>query len=515
MIPVVTVNQMRSLDDAAIGRNLTTGYSYMLKAGTGLFEAVRELVPDASVGEIAVVCGKGNNGGDGYVAARLLLEAGYRVMCFSLYPADELKGEARLAYTEYSNVKGSFLVLDDAGDLDNLSRYRLIVDAILGTGAQGDPHGLCAAVIEAINESQLPVVAADTPSGLDSDSGLPGKPCIRATATVTMGFPKIGHFFYPGRSLAGRMAVQELGYPDELTSDAKVAVFYPEQRDLATCLPKRKPAGSKFDHGLAMLVAGSRGLTGSAALASRAALRTGCGMTHLFAPQSAIPVLAVKLTETVLHPLAETANGAASHAALEGILEKAASMQAICIGPGMSHEEETSALVRELVSRVKIPAILDADGLNAFKGRSGELSGHGGDLIITPHAGEWQRLFGDLPPLPVKMVEVLRDKAVRFRMTILLKGNPSLAASPDGNVYLLPFGNSALAKAGSGDVLSGIIVSLLAQGAKPIHAAILGAYLLGETGTALSRKLGEWSVIPGDVIEKLHLTIKKLAGEKG
>ena len=179
MIPVVTVAQMRSLDEEAIGKDLTTGYSYMLKAGTGLFEAARELLPDPGSGEIAVVCGKGNNGGDGYVAARLLLESGYRVMCLSLCSAEELKGEARLAFREYIDRKGNFLLLDDAGDLAGFPQYRVIIDAMLGSGGHGDPHGFCAAVIAAINESKIPVVAADTPSGLDNDTGIPAIPASR------------------------------------------------------------------------------------------------------------------------------------------------------------------------------------------------------------------------------------------------------------------------------------------------------------------------------------------------
>jgi len=509
VIPIVTVAQMRALDEEAISHDLTKGYSYMLKAGTGLFDAVRTMLPDRD-GEIAVVCGKGNNGGDGYVAARLLLEAGRRVMCFSLCAAEELQGEARIAFNEYIESKGNFLILDDTGELASLSRYRLIIDAMLGTGARNDPHGLCAMAIEAINESKVPVIAVDTPSGLNNDTGMPGSPCIRATVTVTMGFPKIGLFFYPGRSYAGRLAIQELGYPDELVESWKPSLFFPAVENLSGILPPRKPAGSKFDHGLALLLAGSRGMAGSATLVANAAMRTGCGMTHLAAPESIIPALACKLTETVLHPIPETAAGTASLSAMKFLREKASGMQALCVGPGLSHNEETGELVRELVANVTLPAVLDADGLNAYKGRSGELGRHGGDLIITPHRGEWQRLFGDLPEAPLQRIDLLKEKAAALRLVVLLKGAPSIVADPLGSAWILPFGNSCLAKAGSGDVLSGIIVSLLAQGAEAAHAAILGAWLLGETGELASRRLGEYSVTASDVVGSLHCAIGKL-----
>ena len=228
--------------------------------------------------------------------------------------------------------------------------------------------------------------------------------------TVTMGLPKIGLYFHPGRGFAGRLVIQDLGYPDDLIETKKIALFYPTDDDLSGFLPARKPAGNKFDHGLALILAGSRGLTGSAAMAAAAAMRTGCGMTHLFVPESILPILAAKLTATVLHPIPETAEGTAALSARSIIREKSLSMQGFCIGPGMSHAEETGALIRTLVSDVNIPVILDADGINAYKDRSDELASHAGDLIITPHSGEWRRLFGDLPATPVKIVEQIWRK---------------------------------------------------------------------------------------------------------
>jgi NAD(P)H-hydrate epimerase len=512
MIPVLSVAQMRKIDEMAIGRNTAVGFSYMMEAGVGLFEAARQLVPTPRSGDIAIVCGKGNNGGDGFTVGRLLLEAGYKVMCFGLCQPDALAGEARLAYDSYVGREGNFLVLDDVDDLGSLRKCSLIIDAVLGTGIKGDPHGLSAEVIEAINVAGVPVLSVDTPSGLDNDLGMPGTPCVRAAVTVTMGFPKIGAYFYPGRSLVGSLRVKQLGYPEEIVEKNRSSTFLPGLDDLRKMLPKRKPAGSKFDHGVALMLAGSAGMTGSATLASVSALRTGCGMVHLASPGSVLPALSAKLTEVVLHRLSETKAGTAALSASEFLLAKAATCQALCMGPGLSHNDDTAALVRRMVAKSPAPMVLDADGINAFKGRSNDLKVHAAPLLLTPHAGEWARLFSAMPVSPVEIVEELRRKATEFSMTILYKGNPTIIASPNGNVYLSPYGNSGMATAGSGDVLSGIITSLVAQGCTVTDAAILGAYIHARAGDEAARELGEYSMIAGDITNTIYKAIRGITG---
>jgi|WetSurMetagenome_2_1015567.scaffolds.fasta_scaffold02058_8 ADP-dependent NAD(P)H-hydrate dehydratase / NAD(P)H-hydrate epimerase len=514
MIPVLTTEQIRRIDAAAIGGDVKAGYSLMLDAGAGLFDAARELAGDPGHGDVAVVCGKGNNGGDGFAVARLLLEAGYKVMCYCLCQPEGLLGEARVAYDAYLEREGNFLVLDDPDDLENLSGCSLIVDAILGTGIKGNPHGLSAEVIEAINAAGVPVLSADTPSGLDNDLGMPGSPCVKATVTVTMGFPKLGQFFYPGKAFVGTLRVKPLSYPEEIVRKNSGNLFLPESADLKNMFPARRPAGSKFDHGIVLMLAGSAGMTGSAALASMSALRTGCGMVHLASPASAIPVLAAKLNEVVLHPLQETKSGSAALSSLEGLLSKAAGCKAMCIGPGLSHHEETSTLVRRLVEKSPVPVVLDADGINAFTGRAGELSSRAAPLVITPHAGEWARLFSPMPKAPEAMVEELRKKASEHSMTVLYKGNPTIIAAPDGAAFLSPYGNSGMATAGSGDVLAGIISSLAAQGRTAADAAILGACLHGRAGGAAAEELGEYSMIASDIESNIYKAIKEVAGLK-
>lgn len=509
MKPILSVAQMREVDNKSIGGDAAVGFRYMQRAGRGLFRAARGLAADPLSDRIAVVCGKGNNGGDGYVVAGLLLDAGYNVTCFSPVPADGLRGECLIAYREFKARRGKVMFLNDIAAFQ-AKDFGLIIDALLGSGIQGDPHGLFAAIIDAVNNSGVPVLAADTPSGLNNDTGLPGNPCINAAVTVAMGFAKPGHYFHPGRAICGRLIVEELEYPEEIVASVKPNLFLPTLESLRNLLPRRKAAGSKFDHGQVLIVGGSPGMAGSITLAAEAAMRCGCGMVHCAFPEPLAHTLAVKLTEPVLHALPATATGTLDRSGVGAILEMAASRQALCIGPGLSHEPPASHLVKEVIARCKIPAVLDADGINAFKGAPGDLEHHAGPLVITPHAGEWERLFGPLGSTPLERIGQLREAAQRLRATILLKGNPTVVAAPEGKAFILPYGNSALAKCGSGDVLSGVIASLAAQGTPLTEAAILGGYIHGTAGVLASQSLSEYSVAARDVIDKLSAAIRTL-----
>jgi len=510
MIPLVTAAGMKTIDEQSIAGNTTTGYSFMQKAGRGVADAVMSIVPDPDAGEIAVICGKGNNGGDGFVVARILLDAGYRIMCFGVVSPDKLFGEARMAFEHYMACMGNFLVLDDVADVGSLSRYILIVDALLGIGLKGNLRGITAQVITMLNQSSIPVLAIDTPSGLDCDRGMPAQPCVKACYTVTMGFQKIGHCFYPGKSYVGTCSTIPLDYPDTIVRHNLSGITIPEHKDYAAMLPLRKPWGSKFDHGVVAMMCGSCGMIGSAILASRAAMRTGCGMVHLAAPQNLLQILTGQLTEVVLHGIAETEQGTPSIESEQVFLELTQKAQAVCIGSGISHHETTSRLVRTLVRSIAVPLVLDADGINAYKGHPEDLKKRKAELLITPHAGEWARLFAPLPAQPAEACAVLGKTARDYGMTIVYKGSPTIVADAEGKVYILPVGNSGMATAGSGDVLTGIIVSLIAQGCSTENAALLGVYLHGAAGDAAAKQLTEYSVIAGDLVDAICKGIQTL-----
>jgi len=506
---VLSAAAMKRVDQAAINGNLDTGYAYMRAAGSRVFETALAMLDKKK--NAAVICGKGNNGGDGYVAAKLLKEAGINVDCFSLCETNDLSGEALLAFKDYIELKNGIVrIITSNEKIPDFTNYDLIIDAMLGIGANGEPRGLYADVIKAVNNCKASVLAVDTPSGLDCDSGKCSSVCIRADCTVAAGFYKLGQFFYPGRANAGELHIADLGYPAEITEEQSLGIFLPDIDFFRSVLPVRKQAGSKIDHGLALLVCGSRGMSGAASLASMAALRSGCGMVHLAVPESLVNTLAVKVTEPVLHPLAETASGACSASALNEVLSLCERMDALCVGSGLSRDPQTASLVRELIGKTDKPAVLDADGLNAFAGALPEFAKHKGELVITPHMGEWKRLFGELPEDPLERINKLKDCAALYNVNILLKGSPSLAVSAKGTAVILPFGNSSLAKAGTGDVLGGIIVSLIAQGCSCFEAAVLGAYLHGEAGRLAGLDLTEYSVLAGDLLRYIPEVIKSV-----
>jgi len=504
MIPVVTTDQMRTIDQKSIQCNTDIGYSLMKKAAMGVFNVISRMNLNAQDEEIAIICGKGNNGGDGYALGKILIDKGYKVMCYGLCEGETLHGEAHLAFEEYTAQGGNYFYIDDSADLkEGLERFSIIVDALLGTGAKGEPRGLYAEVISVICSSGKPVIAIDTPSGLDNNTGLISPFTVKADYTVTMGFPKTGQFFFPGRHYTGRLIIHSLDYPEEIVEQTRPCAWLPGIDDLRRLLPRRKAAGAKHDHGLTFLLCGSKGMCGSVSLAANAALRAGCGMVHCAVPESIFDTVSIKLTEPVLYPLIETEDGTSSELNSEWIIEKSRTMNSLCIGPGLSHNKSTAALVRKLITSVSIPVILDADGINAFKDNTNELKKHSSDLIITPHKKEYERLFGPVPQDPTALITELIELSSAYSMTIIYKGNPTIVSTTSSKAYIIPAGNSAMATAGSGDVLTGIVTSLVAQGCSNTDAAILGVGIHGLSGELASDELSEYSVIASDLISYL------------
>jgi NAD(P)H-hydrate epimerase len=512
LIPILTTGQMRAIDADAIGGDPSVGYSYMSKAGAAVVEELNAAMSHLSRQPVAILCGKGNNGGDGYVVGRLLQAQGWAVECFGVCGGDSLSGEAAIAFREFVSAKGTFTLLHSAPDPAAFGKFGLIVDALLGTGTKGDPRGLIAELIDFINAVGKPVVAIDTPSGLDNDAGLPGSPTVKAALTVTLGFPKIGQLFYPGREYTGELRIRSLGYPAEVVDRHRSAIGLPSRAVLRALLPRRKPAGSKFDHGLALLVCGSKGMAGSATLASQACLRSGCGMVHLASPEAAASVLQVKSLEPVIHSLPQTAEGSLAAAATDSIMELSRRMQAALIGPGLSHQAETVGVVRHLVASLSVPMVLDADGLNAFKGEGGLLKNRQAEIVITPHAGEWERLFGPVAGSPVDRLAAISAIAAEHNLCVVYKGSPTIVVGSTGQAAVVPLGNSGMATAGSGDVLAGLIAGLIAQGcSSSFEAALLGVCIHGLSGEAASRQLGEHGMIAGDLLTRIPEVIRDLA----
>jgi hydroxyethylthiazole kinase-like uncharacterized protein yjeF len=512
---VSTAGEMKSIDRRAIQGMGIPGLDLMERAGRAVARVTQEILGNVTGRTVRVLCGRGNNGGDGFVAARLLKERGADARVVLLAESDKLTGDAAVNHRRALDVGVPIQTVLDAAELravsDGISSAEVVIDGILGTGISGEVRGLFRDAIEAINRNATSVVAVDAPSGLDGDTGRILGICVQATATVTFGLPKRGHFLMPGRACVGRLAVADIGIPDVAVEEEGIQVETFNRELAPSLLPERADDAHKWTCGHTVLVAGSTGMTGAAALASEAALRVGTGLTTLCCPMSLNPILEVKLTETMTKPMPETDEGSFSGYAERAILDMVKSASAVVLGPGISQVPETSSLVRSLVPKIEKPMVIDADGLNAYAGGKEFKHAPGVLPILTPHLGELSRIVAaEKEDVAGNRVEAVRRYAKELDVVLLLKGFPTLVANPKGEVSINLSGSNALATAGSGDVLTGAIGGLLAQGLDSYDAARLGACLHGVAGDLASDELGFRSVIAGDVLDFLPQAIMDL-----
>ncbi len=483
--------RMRAADRWAIGELGIPGLELMERAGQGLADLAAEVVPD---GTIAVVCGKGNNGGDGYVAARMLRGVGREVRILAVAGVDELRGDARVN-------------AERAGGIEAFAAERLYgcagaIDALLGTGFSGAPHGAVAEAIAALNAAIMPVVAADVPSGVDAASGAVEGEAVRARATATFAGAKPGLWINPGKAHAGAVRVVDIGIPADVPVDEPDVGLIDDDALLAL-LPSREAGWTKFTSGHVLVAGGSRGLTGAPTLAAEAAQRAGAGYVTACVPASAQPILAGRLLEAMTRALPED-DGAHTPAGAGEVLELAARGGALVVGPGLGRSEGAFAFARELVARAEVAVVLDADGLNAHAGDLEALVGRPGPTVLTPHEGELARLLDvDAADVQARRLEHAREAARRSQAIVVLKGDDTLVADPRGPVAVSPGATSALATAGTGDVLSGVLAAVLARGLEPFAAASAGVRLHARAGVRAAGEKGVDGVIARDVIEAL------------
>lgn len=513
---LVNAEQMRGIDNHAINSCHIPSLELMENAGRGIFSYIKDnLLLQFENPRIAVVCGRGNNGGDGFVVGRYLIESGYAVDFFLVGKDDKLSDDCRVNYDRIRAAGKQTTFIVKQSDLPDLSSYDLIIDAIFGTGFAGAPEGMAATVIDRINESQRIVVAVDAPSGVDVSTGEVKSSAVRADYTLTLALPKPGLFISPGRELAGTVAVIPIGIPDEAVASFGVTTNLITGEFVAGVLPTGKPDGHKGDFGKVFILAGSPGLTGAAAMSGLSAARTGAGLVTVGLPASLNSILAVKMTEVMTAPLPEVKKKSVLSLRARGeIRRRLRDCDAVAIGPGLGRHHETSELVRRLVTDLDIPAVIDADGLFSLSGGDSPLLGAHTPLILTPHPGEFARLTGIMPnENPVKNFELVAEWAQKFGSIVVLKGSPALVVSPDGQAFLNPTGNWGMATGGSGDVLTGIIVTLLGQKMPPLEAAVCGVYIHGLAGDLAIENIHPRSLLAGDLIE--HLSYAFTALEEG
>ena len=514
---LVTSQTMRAVDAECMENLGIPGLKLMENAGAGVVRFIeRELGPQRGR-TVTVVCGKGNNGGDGFVIARELERLGASVRVYLAGHVDGVSGDAGTNLGRFGVEKVT--ELSDGRSIaelvDAMTGSDLVVDAVFGTGFSGVPRGLSGTVIGQMNVCGKPVLAVDVPSGLNATTGVAEGECVRAVWTCTMALPKRGFYLHPGREYVGRLHVVDIGVPAAAIESVGVRDNVLTPPEAAELLPGRPADGHKGTFGKVVVVAGSVGYTGAAALTAEAALRTGAGLVYLGIPESLNDILEAKLTEVITVPLPETAARSLSREALPRILELLVGADALALGPGVSREPETAALVKELVADVSLPCVVDADGLNALSVEDvGSRSG-GAPLVLTPHPGEMARFAGmSVDDVQADRDGVARRVAEQARAAVLLKGAPSVVADPGGELYVNPTGNSGLASGGSGDVLTGIIAALLGQRVGATSAAALGAFVHGFAGDIAAEALGEAGMIAGDVLDHVPLALMEIGEER-
>ena len=515
---LVTSETMRAIDTECIENVGIPGLKLMENAGVGTVQFIeRELGPQKGR-TVTVVCGKGNNGGDGFVIARELRRLGAVVSVYLAGHRDDVGGDAHTNLERLGS--GNVVELADGRSINEFveatTKSDLIVDAVFGTGFSGVPRGLSGTVIGQMNASGRPIIAIDVPSGLNATTGVAEGECVDATWTCTMGLSKRGFYVGHGRDRVGLLHVVDIGVPASVIETVGVRDNVLSIREAAALLPRRALDGHKRSFGRVAVVAGSVGYTGASALTAMSALRSGAGLVNLGIPASLNDIMEVKLTEVITKPLAETDGRSLSPEALPGIRELLEGADSLALGPGLSRHRETQVLIESVVAEMRVPCVIDADALNALTPEKvGQRTGNAA-VVLTPHPGEMARLIGrTVADVLADRDGVARDVAARSRATVVLKGAGSLVVDPSGELYLNPTGNSGLATGGTGDVLTGIIAAFLGQGVAATEAAALGAFVHGLAGDLAAEAVGEAGMIAGDVLDNVPYALMELreAGE--
>lgn len=500
---IVSAEEMRAIDRATSERFGVPSLTLMENAGAAVTDYV--LANYAAAARIVVFCGKGNNGGDGFVAARRLHEREKKVQIILLADPSELRGDAAVMYGELPIPAIAVHSIDELRSerVQLLVQGDLYLDAVLGTGFKAPVSGLYADAIANMNASQVPVIAVDIPSGADADAmGAQTGMIARADAIVTFTAPRPAHVF--GSLTSGPTCVAGIGSPEEAVSSS-LQLNVITARDIARLIGPRPAESNKGNYGHVLVVGGSLGKSGAAAMAGMAVLRAGAGLSTVATAKSVLGTVAGFHPELMTEPLPETDAATISTSALERIEELAKGKSVVAIGPGISREPQTAELVRGLVARLRVAMVVDADGLNAFDGRTDELNGRGRTLAITPHPGEMARLAGlSIPDVQKDRLGVARKFAREHELIVVLKGHRTLVVRPDGEAWVNTTGNPGMSTGGTGDILTGMVAGMIAQHTNDAFAGTMAAvHLHGLAGDVMRESMGEHSLVAADLLRGL------------
>jgi NAD(P)H-hydrate epimerase len=506
--PLLDADAARAADRWAIEEQGVASLELMERAGEGVVRALERLAPD---GPVTILCGKGNNGGDGLVVARLLRQMNRQATVVCVADPQEFSGDARANLERLPGEPP--LRLDGSSPAALFAGQAAVVDALLGTGFSGEPHGGVAEAIDALNAAGVRVLSVDVPSGVDASTGVVRGAAVKAALTVTFHAGKPGLWIRPGKAFAGEVQKLDIGIPRGAPAAASVGLIIPAA--VVAGLPRRSASSTKFVSGHVLVAGGSRGLTGAPRMAAEASMRTGAGYVGAYVPASLQDVLAGSgLAELMTSGLPEE-NGSLSPLGVDVVKEASARGGALALGPGLGREEGAVAFARALARESELAMVLDADGLNAHAGRLSELAGRSAPTVLTPHAGELGRLLGrDSAEIERERLRHVREAAAQADAIVVLKGDDTLVARPDGLVAVSPGASPALATAGTGDVLTGVIAALLAQDVDAFTAAVAGVSLHAQAGREAAQRVGAVEgVIATDVIAALPAARRRMVSD--
>jgi ADP-dependent NAD(P)H-hydrate dehydratase / NAD(P)H-hydrate epimerase len=509
-----TSQDMKKIDEAAAREHSIPLSRLMEAAGAAVVRRMEERWKDLPEMTVGVLCGKGHNGGDGLVVARLLKQKKASVVAVLTGETDDLAEETKGQYQKAKAAKVPILQLLEAGNLGSiraaLEECDLLVDALLGTGLSRPVEGPTKDLIQLVRNLGKPVVAVDIPSGMSADTGSPMGEALPAEMTVTFGLPKIGFYSPLGASLSGRVLLEDIGFPESLLNAPFLRHEITELSTVRKALPRYDDFTHKGTRGRVVLVAGATGLTGAAALSAVGAQRIGAGLVTVACAESLNPILASKLTECMTAPVPEVEGGFLSLKATGRILHLTSNVNAVVIGPGIGRHRETGQLLRDLLTKLTVPMVVDADALNLLGGQLDIFKAVKVPVILTPHPGEAAWLLkATINEVELNRVKVAKQIAEGYNVTVVLKGHYTVIANPQGETRINPTGNRGLATAGTGDVLSGMIGGLLAQRLTPFDAATVGVYLHGLAGERASRRLGPDGLLAGDLLPLLPRLLRQ------
>ncbi len=513
---LMTAEEMQGCDREAVESGKVTGEALMDKASLGVAKVAGKLLGEVRGRRIAIICGKGNNGGDGFGAAFYLGQMGAEISVLLVGSEAEVSGDAKIFLDKakkLSSEHAKIQIEEFAGVSDTLSLndFDLIIDAVFGTGLADEPKDPAQKAIQMMADSFTPVLAVDMPSGLNSNSGTVYTSSPRAVATATMGNLKRGLVMNDGKENAGDIYVVDIGMPGGLTALNGVETFVTGAGDVKNLLPQRKAETYKHAVGKVFALVGSVGLTGAGIMVGRAAMRAGAGSVVLGVPSELNPIYASQLTEVMTVPLPQTGDGSLSLAVLLQIQKNLEWANVLVVGPGLSRNQETAQLVAKVLRSHDGTIVIDADGLNAIADQPSILQETHAEVILTPHHGEFSRLTKfSVEEIAKDRIELARRYARDNKLTLILKGSPTVVATKEGKVFVNVHGNPGMATAGMGDVLTGIVAALLSQKLGPVDAALVGAYLHSVAGDIALESKGVYSLIATDVIESLPQAFRKV-----